>query len=172
MKKVSRYIGFFILFLLTQGLVFNQVSFGFLNSYINIFPYVLVILFLPVNIPKWLLLLLGFTAGWVIDLFTNTPGMHASATTFLAFIRPTILKYIAPRDGYKPDAEPSIQELGLPWFSYYSLLLIFVHHLWLFTIETFRLSEIYMLLAKSLLSTLFSFGFVILLDFLIFRRKS
>lgn len=83
-------------------LVLNKIEIGgILNGYFNPFLYIMFILMLPVNINKVLLLFIAFLTGLTIDIFSGTPGMHASACLVLAFIRPGFLNLIAPREGYE-----------------------------------------------------------------------
>src|SRR6056297_4336346 len=97
-KVLPRYIISFILLLTLQILVLNNIQ---LSGFINPYLYVLFILILPFETPKWMLLLLAFILGMVVDLFSHTPGMHTSATVFMAFLRPYVLEFFSPRDGYE-----------------------------------------------------------------------
>ena len=92
-KILSRNIIRFLFLVFIQVLVFNniQVS-GLINPYI----YVIFILLLPFETPKWAILGLAFLLGISVDLFTNTPGMHSTATVLMAFLRPYVLSIIAP----------------------------------------------------------------------------
>ena len=79
----------FILLVLVQVLALNNIQFlGYINPYI----YILFILSLPVRLPQWITLLLGFVLGLTIDTFSNTMGTHAFATVLIAFLRNGIIK--------------------------------------------------------------------------------
>ncbi|QLH47146.1 MAG: rod shape-determining protein MreD [Bacteroidota bacterium] len=54
--------------------------------------YPLGLMLLPVNIPHVVLMLCGFFTGLTMDLFCNTPGMHAAACVLLCYVRPYLLK--------------------------------------------------------------------------------
>ena len=84
--------------ILLQILVFNNIQF---SGYVNPYVYLMFILLLPVEIASWLLLLLSFFTGMIIDFFSGSPGMHSSATVLAGFVRPYILRIISPRDGYE-----------------------------------------------------------------------
>ena len=75
-NSILRFGLIFILLILLQVLLFNNIQF---SGYINPYVYILFILLLPVEIPAWILLLLSFAAGGIIDFFSGSPGMHASA---------------------------------------------------------------------------------------------
>jgi rod shape-determining protein MreD len=68
----------YLFVILTQVLILNQLQ---VSGYLNPYFYVLFILLLPVSTPQYLVLLLAFLTGFTIDFFTDTPGLHATATT-------------------------------------------------------------------------------------------
>jgi len=164
-NRVLRHIIFFVLLILLQVLFFNNIQF---SGYVNPYIYIMFILLLPVEIPSWLLLLLSFATGLIIDFFTGSPGMHTSATVLAGFVRPQILTFLSPRDGYEPGASPSMLTYGFRWFLIYSVTIIFIHHTALFYLEVFRLSEFFRTMLRVLLSSVFSLTFILLGEF--YRR--
>ena len=104
-NSLIRYGLIFILLILLQVLVMNNIQF---SGYVNPYIYVMIILLLPVEISAWLLLLISFITGFTIDIFSGTPGMHASATVLAGFARPFVLRIISPRDGYESGVAPSM----------------------------------------------------------------
>ncbi len=166
-RDLPRNIIRFVLLVLLQVLVFNNIQFsGYLNPYI----YVLFILLMPFETPRWLLLMAGFGLGLTIDIFSNTLGIHAAATVFMSFLRPYILNFIAPRDGYEIGSYPRLSFYGFKWFFRYSFILIFAHHFVLFYLEVFDFSNFFLTLLRVVLSTAFSALFVVLSQYIIFRQ--
>tara|TARA_B100000780_G_C21060707_1_gene426306 strand:+ start:643 stop:1161 length:519 start_codon:yes stop_codon:yes gene_type:complete len=153
----------FIFLVLLQVLVLNGIGLG---GYINPYVYVLIILALPVETPKWATLLIGFATGLCIDLFTRTMGMHITASIFLAYIRIVVLQFMAPREGYEVGSSPSIRDMSLAWFMTYAGILIIMHHLFLFFVEAFTVDQFWYTLSKALLSSVITFILVILFQFL------
>jgi rod shape-determining protein MreD len=149
-NNVIRYSLLFIVLISVQVLLLNNIHLG---GYINPFLYVALILVFPVRFPGIPLLLIAFVTGLLVDVFSNTMGMHAAATLFMAYSRPGILKLIAPREGYESEARPLIKEQGLAWFITYASIMVFFHHLVLFNLEVFRLSEFLTTLLRMILST-------------------
>ena len=95
MKSRIKYPVMFVTLVLIQVLLLNQVNFGgFLNPYI----YVLFILLLPVSLPRYQVLLLSFFTGLAIDWFSNTPGLHASATVLMGFLRSPVISMTTQRE--------------------------------------------------------------------------
>ena len=157
---------FFTLILL-QVLLLDNIQMG---GYLSPYFYVIFILLLPFETPKWLLLSLAFIMGLSIDLFNGTPGMHAAASVFMAFLRPFTLKNFSPRDGYETGSFPRIHFYGIEWFAKYAIILVLSHHFFLFFIEAFRFSDIFFTLGRIILNTILTSILVVLSQFFIFRR--
>jgi rod shape-determining protein MreD len=164
-NSILRFGLIFILLILLQVLLFNNIQF---SGYVNPYVYIMFILLLPVEIPSWLLLLLSFGTGLTIDFFSGSPGMHTSATVLAGFVRPYVLRLVSPRDGYESGSDPSMMAYGFRWFFIYSLLVVLVHHTTLFYIEVFRFADFFRTMLRVLLSSLFSMGFILLIEF--YRR--
>jgi rod shape-determining protein MreD len=155
----------FILLMLLQLLLFDNIQF---SGYVNPYVYIMFIILLPVEIPSWILLLLSFMTGLIMDLFSGSPGMHSSATVLAGFARPYILRIVSPRDGYELRSEPSMLNYGLRWFLIYTVLVVLVHHTALFYLEVFRFADFFRTMLRVLLSSLFTVSFIVLLEF--YRR--
>jgi len=164
-NSILRFGLFFILLILLQVLLFNNIEF---SGYVNPYVYIMFILLLPIEIPSWLLLLISFVLGFVMDVFTGSPGMHSSATVLAGFIRPYVLRLVSPRDGYEPGSSPSMMAYGFTWFMTYTFMIVFVHHLTLFYLEVFRFADFFRTMLRVLLSMLFSITFILLIE--IYRR--
>ncbi len=158
-----KYAWRFALLCLLQVLVFNNLQLGGL---INAFPYIYFILILPISLGRIPLLFLGFALGLTIDVFSDTGGMHAAASTLIAFYRPLFLQAQSPREGYELHAVPHIRVFGVGWFLLYATLLVLIHHFALFFIEVFRFSEFFYTLFKVLLSTIVTLVLILLIEFL------
>jgi rod shape-determining protein MreD len=161
-NSVLRFCLIFILLILLQVLLFNNIEF---SGYVNPYIYVMFILLLPIEIPSWLLLLLSFGTGLIIDFFSGSPGMHTSATVLIGFVRPYVLRLVSPRDGYESGSDPSMLAYGFRWFATYTLLMVLIHHTALFYLEVFRFADFFRTLLRVILSTLFSMTFILLIEF-------
>jgi len=152
----------FLVLVLLQVLILNNIQF---SGYINPFLYLAFILWLPFETPKWLLMSISFLTGLTIDVFSNTMGMHTSASVFLAFCRPFFVELFAPRDGYEVNQRPSIQDLGLGWFLKYSAILVLCHHLFLFYVEVFRFTDFWNTLARAFSSAAFTLICIVIAEY-------
>ena len=171
MNPIFRNVWRFLLLLLLQVLVFKQLNIaGGAFNYVQILIYPLFLLLLPLNLSKSWLLLLGFLLGIAVDMFYDSPGVHASASVLTAFIRPYILHILEPRGGYKVNAHPTSAEFGAGWFIRYASLLMIVHLLTYFIAEAFQWSQILMIILKTIVSFLSSMV-VISLYMVIFNPK-
>lgn len=157
----------FIIVVLIQGLILNNIQ---LSGFINPYFYILFVILLPFETPKWLLLLSAFFLGLSVDAFTNTAGMHASASVFLAFARPYILQLQAPRDGYDSGTTPSVADYGIPWFLKYTFFATFLHHIFLFYVESFTFSDFFGTFARVLFSTFFSLLLILISQLFTYKK--
>ena len=124
----------FVVLVVAQVLIVNHIRLGgFVHPYI----YLIFVMLLPINIPGWQLLISGFGIGLVIDLFMGTLGMHAGATTVMAFCRPSIIKLVSGTQKFENIKEPNVNQLGFPWFVRYTICMVMVHNFTLFMFEGF-----------------------------------
>jgi len=158
----------FVLLILLQVLVLNNINLG---GYLNPYVYVMFILLLPFETPKWLLLLSAFVLGFTVDIFTASMGMHAAAATFMAFLRPSVSRIIHSRKEYEPGIKPGINDLGIRWFFSYTLILVFAHNLVLFFVEVFRFEEFFSTMSRVILSTLLSTLLILLINLFVKKDK-
>ena len=158
----------FIVLILFQFLVVNEIT--LFSGWAQPFIYVYIILVLPLSIPKRILLPIGFLTGLCMDFFTHTPGIHTSAVLTKAFARPYVLKALRPREGYE-SPEPSIENMGASKFFTYSAILIFIHHLWLFSLLYFSSKLWFYILGHAFLSMLFTLLLTYLLQLFAQKQK-
>jgi len=153
---------------LIQVLIMNKVNFyGFLNPYV----YILFILLLPFETPGWLLLLLSFTIGFTVDIFSGTLGLHAASAVFAGFVRPAIIKFVGEKPEYDITTQPKLQQMGLKWFLAYALTMTFAHHLFLNLLDVFNFSELWQTLLRVVVSSLFTFLFIMLFEYIFSPKK-
>ncbi len=157
----------FIVLMLLQVLVFNNIH---VFSYITPFIYILFILLLPFETPRWLMLLLGFILGIIMDVFSNTGGIHTSATVLIAYIRPWAQNTISSKQEYEPGIQPGIKNMGFRWFFLYSLILTTIHHIVLFYLEVFRFSDFFQTMYHALLNMVYTMVFILVIQYVFYRK--
>lgn len=162
----------FILLLIIQVLVFKRVNFDYgLLSFTNIIVYPLWIMLLPFKTPKPLLLVAGFVMGMSVDFFYDSPGVHAAALVFSAYIRDFVLRIIEPDIGYDPEQPFNIRRLGIIWYISYAALFLLLHLFVYFSIQVFSFVYFYEIMLSTVTSLLFSL-FIVFIFVLIFNPKS
>ena len=156
-----------VLLFVIQVFILNFLDIGF---GVQLMIYPLFIMLLPVEMNVFYLMLIAFGYGALIDIFSNTFGMHAASAAVFAYFRPVIFKLFAPRDGYDNLLETNMFQMGFGWFLRSFGLLIIIHHFWFFMLEIFRVTEILYILQKTGLSALLTFILCILFQQLFLRK--
>ena len=118
-KVLSRNMLRFVVLILAQILIFNNIE---INGYLTPYIYILFLILLPFETPGWVILLSGFFLGFIMDIFSETMGMHTAATTLAAYLRPIALRIFSPREGYETGSLPRIYYFGFGWFLRYTAL--------------------------------------------------
>ena len=149
----------FVLLIVLQVLVFNNV---YLGGYLNPQVYVFFILVLPVFITGYVLLLVAFLIGLVVDIFSNSLAIHAFSCVLMAFCRPAIIRLFAGNLEAETTESPSFHIFGAFSLVMYSFVLILIHHVSLFLMEIFRFDEFVQTLKRAALSSGLTAVFVIL----------
>lgn len=164
---ILQFLSFFIYLIIQVVLMKNLVVFntGFC------FLYIAFILFLPIETNTLVLMALGFALGFLVDIFYDSLGLHASTLVFMAYLRNFWLSRITPQGGYDAGEGPTLAANGLQWFLVYTLPLIFVHHFALFFIEAGGFGLIGYTLLKVFVSTIFTLLIILLLQYLLPERR-
>lgn len=157
----------FIVLVLVQVLVLDHINFlGYINPYL----YVFFVLLFPFSGNKGLLIFLGFLLGLSIDLFNDSGGVHAGATTFIAWARPAILKFSFgvsyEHNTARVNSASASQQL------IYVSAMVLLHHLVLFSLEIFNTQQILLVLKSTLFSGIFSVIVIFCTLYLFSRRNS
>lgn len=161
-----KYSLIFILTVLVQGLVVNNIQ---LNEYLMPMVYPIMILMLPFGLNAIITMVVALLLGLSVDAFSDTFGLHASAAVIIGYLRPTLMKYIQPKEGYDNALLPSIHDMGVVWFVLYTSLLLLVHHLWFFSIEILRFDLILLILGKTIFSLFFSLALIVLFQYIFYK---
>lgn len=153
----------FLAFLLVQALVINNVE---ISSWVVPMVYILFLINMPLSLPRWADLLIGFAFGLCMDLFIHTPGMHASACLLLAYIRPIVFNRLAPRDSAESVLRPGIKVMGFNRFFAFIAIMVFMHHTWFFFVEVLSFSNLFITIGRILLSSAVSIALMVLTQYL------
>nr|WP_314897387.1 rod shape-determining protein MreD [uncultured Flavobacterium sp.] len=156
----------FVLLLAVQIIIFNNMNF---LGYISPFPYLLFIILYPVNGNKSGLLIASFFLGLIMDMFSNSGGIHATACLALAYFRPYIFKFSF---GLSYEYQTiKLNDVLTPERFSFILLSVVIHLFTLFLLEAFQLSFFFDILLRTLLSSVFTILICIIIIYLIKPNK-
>lgn len=133
------------------------------------FFYVGFLLLLPRTVSRSRLMIIAFLTGLLVDVFSNTPGIHASASVFMVFIRNFWLNII--NDDASETMNLNVSTLKKLGFLSYIFPLILIHHILLFVIENGGFRGFGTILSKSLASAIFSSLIVFSINFAIAPKE-
>ncbi len=155
----------FVLLVLFQVTICNYINF---LGYINPMIYVLFIILFPLRNNRTVFLISAFLLGLSVDMFSDTGGIHAGASVFLAYIRPNVTKFsfgaLSEFYNIKFNAIDFAKR-----FTYIAIM-VFFHHFIFFSLDFFNFSQILNILKYTLFSGIFSV-FLILITTIIFSSK-
>jgi hypothetical protein len=96
---------------------------------------------------------LAFALGIILDIFSNTYGIHAFTSVFIAFMRnPVISMYTSIEEGANPT--PSFYTFGVVPFIKYVSTLVILHHTVLLLLEVFSFNGFGDTLIRIILNSL------------------
>ncbi len=160
----------FILFLVIQIIILNEVP--PLHQFITPYLYFTFLLWLPFGTNRLTLTILGFGLGYSLDVFTNTPGLHAAAATLVGYVRPTVLNLLlAQETSEEVNKEPSVGTMGWGPFFIYVFLLTFIHHFYLVLLEWLQFGNFTYFIGKVIATSLMSVLLILLVELVMNRRK-
>ena len=160
----------FVLFLLLQIIILNEVP--PLHQFITPYLYFLFILWLPFGTSRLSLTIIGFVFGYCLDVFSNTPGLHAAACTLIGYMRPSILNLLLAQEASEElTKEPSVGTMGWGPYFIYILILTFTHHFYLVLLEWLQFGSFGYFIGKIIATTLMSVLLIFVVELVMNRRK-
>ena len=170
MNNLIKHFIRFVLFLFIQIVILNEVP--PLHQFITPYLYFLFLLWLPFGTRRITLTLLGFFTGYTLDLFTNTPGLHAAACTLLGYFRPTILSLLLSQEASEEiNREPSIGSMGWGPYAFYAFALTFIHHFYLVLLEWLQFGNFGYFIGKVFFTSIISVLLIFSVELIMNRRK-
>lgn len=161
-----KYSFLFVFLILLQVSVFNNVN---LFGYAQPMFYILFVFLFPVTQRRGFFLILAFLLGLSIDFFSNSGGINAAATLFIAYFRLPVLKIISRKIEFDSvlfnfNNLPFSQQIS------YLFTLTFVHHFIVFQLSYFKFNAINLILADTLFSSIFTFVLLIIYSRLFLKK--
>lgn len=150
-KLIWKNIGRFVLLMLLQLLVLNNV---YLGGYVMPMLYVLFILMLPTSMSRVPMLLTAFVTGLLVDIMAGVLGINALACLVVAMIRITFADRILTRGENIVIETPSVFSVTPQYCISYMLLLTGAFYLVFYMAELFGFRGFGDVLLATLCSTL------------------
>ena len=160
MNKFTEHIIRFIGLVLLQILILNNIQ---ISGYINPYAYLLFVMILPPKMEKIFVLVCAFILGLIIDIFSDSFGVHTAAIVFLAYTRPKLLALVSIKGGENLE-EISMKQLRFSRFFTYASLSCFLHHFILFILDAFRISEFFDTMIRTFYSSIISLAIILLIE--------
>ncbi|MDR3251192.1 MAG: rod shape-determining protein MreD [Tannerella sp.] len=150
-----------VIMVLLQTLVLNNIHiFGFVSPFI----YIYVIMKLPFDVTRSGIIFVSFLIGLVVDIFSNTLGLHAAACTFMGFMRMPLLERLFFLKEFPERSIPSFNLFGYDKFIRYTLLLVAIHHVTLFLIESFSLFQPLLMIIRMVTSIMLTSLIILIIE--------
>lgn len=167
-KSIVQTLVLFVVLALVQVLVCNNIS---ILDFATPFIFIYVIIRLPLTLHRNWVMLIGFLAGTVIDIFGNTAGMNALACTILAAMRDPMVKLYVAHDDEISDPVPSAKTLGPGVYIKYLLSMTLLYCLTVTFIEAFTLHNFLLSIYRVLGCTALTFVILLGIDALVNAKK-
>ena len=135
------------------------------------FVFIYVILRLPMTLSTNWLLTWAFLSGFIVDLFSDTPGVNSLSCTLLASVKRPILYAYIPRDDRTKDILPSLANLGFADYAKYLLTRSVIYCFLVFTIEYFNFADVKEIVIMASASSVLSFCLILGIDSLMVTKR-
>jgi hypothetical protein len=155
MNLLLRHIGIFFIYLIAQVLVFKHLT---LWEVASVHVFLVSLLILPVNTPFWLLLLMGFFAGMLVDVLSFGPfkGVSAFSAVLMLSLRNAWVSLITNKSNFRGSEETLIRVQPFAWQVQYMLPLVLIYELSYHFLEAFSFDNVGFTLLQFGVSTLYT----------------
>lgn len=116
------------------------------------------------------LLLWGFAAGLIHDMFANTAGMAAASMTLVAMMRTQVMEMLVPRDASE-DFVPTVATMGAGRYFLYATLVMTVMHTCYIMLNTLSFTRFHFTLISIAGSALLSALLCTLIDIIAHPKR-
>ena len=161
----TKQLGRYALVMLLQVLLFDQLQlWGACHPYI----YMLCLLMMPITLPHSVDMVIGAGAGLIMDIFSNTLGVHMAACTLLMFIRPYLIGVIV-NDKDRLNEQISLRAIGMEAFIKYVVILVLIHHITIFSLAAWSWDHFGFVLLETIVSSFITITVIIGYNLLRYR---
>ena len=147
--KFLQEIGRLLLIFVLQVLLFDHLHIG---SWGIMMIYILFLINLPIQIPRWAEMLIGLLVGIMMDVWHSSLGIHIAACVALSFVRPLLLTN-AVQDIERIKDNISVQTIGRIEYTKCAVILTIMHHFIVFSLETWNIQFWWIVILQTLISS-------------------
>lgn len=142
-----------------QVMVFNHLDMG-----LYLFPqvFILSLIALPPYLRRSYQYLIAFTIGMTMDFFTSTPGLSASGSLFLVFVRGLLLRRYDLDELIASRAWITSSYLGSQKYILYLLPSVLIYHFYIFALQAIPHLHLVNYLLTAISSSLMAFIILLL----------
>lgn len=167
MKSRNYFIILTLVLIFLQVFLFNQVDLMISAEYA---PYLIVYPLIYMAIPpitnRYVVMTIAFFLGLFIDIFFDSPGVHAGASVAGAYFRRYVLDFLQIQGGLDSLEVIGLRKYNIYWLAQYNGVVLLIHCLFLFSLEIFTFYFLDSILIKAILTTLFSLLMIIVIQLL------
>lgn len=162
-----RRTAYWIFILALQVFVLNH-----LDISIYLVPQVFIILLigLRLDLSKMLQIIIAFGVGLLIDFFTSTPGINASASLWLMILRMAFLNRQDLKEHIANKLPYSLKNAGSPYF-YTVSFLVFFYHFYIFWMGSIGAIKWVKLLSTTVFSSILALMIISILEYISLSRR-
>lgn len=157
MKLVRENILRFIVVMLLQILLISNLNIlGLCHPCL----YLLFLCALPISIPRWAELVIGFVVGLIIDAFNNSLGAHTAACVLFCYLRPLMLKRMI-QDVERVTDSIDGETMGRNIYAQYVIIMVLIHHFMLFSLLAFSFNNWWITLIQIFVSSVVTISLIL-----------
>jgi rod shape-determining protein MreD len=125
--------------------------------------YVLFLMNLPIQIPRWAEMLIGAMVGLVFDLWNSSLGVNMAACIAFSFLRPVLLANLV-QDIERVSGEVYSRSIGLLEYTKILSILVILHHFVVFVLEAWSWHNWWIIIVQTLISSILSLVLIMIYD--------
>lgn len=145
-KQIMR----FILVMLLQLLILNRMQ---VLGVCHPMLYVMCLMMMPITLPSQIDILIGALVGLLVDIFSNSPGVHMASCVLIMYLRRIFIRHLVLEpERLKGDID--LKTIGTDAYIKYMVVLVLLHHLTVFSLTAWSWSMFGWVLLETMLSAL------------------
>ena len=149
MKNLPQYLFFFAVVLLSQIMLFNNLTF---SAYLAPLVYIVCIIMMPLGTSPLKMIIVGIVLGAIMDVTMGTAGLNVIATLPVAYFRRSLLSLVASYADMDGEGDTPSQ-LRIPRFHNYVVAMVLLHNIIFFGVENMTIDNFWFIALRWLCST-------------------